>query len=204
MSLLFAATYPDRVSALALFGTLASKDIGLGLATPEYRPCSPAAPPGATAAAAAVMAASLLRTFLTRPPDLVLLHVRPSRRVGHGAPPARRCQLRDVDHVAAVLALVGLVYVAARTLVGTNPRPATRSTRPPVPARRAGNWTRAPTLRMGSRTSHALRVWQPKAVKPHRDAGPGLQEPVRHAGRLRIESPRSSRKHWKIPSLARA
>jgi pimeloyl-ACP methyl ester carboxylesterase len=36
MSVLFAATYPERVSALALFGTFASKDIGLGFATPEY------------------------------------------------------------------------------------------------------------------------------------------------------------------------
>jgi hypothetical protein len=36
MSVLFAATYPERVSALALYATFASKDGGFGFATPEY------------------------------------------------------------------------------------------------------------------------------------------------------------------------
>jgi class 3 adenylate cyclase len=36
MSVLFAATYPERVSALALYATFPSKDLGLGFATPEY------------------------------------------------------------------------------------------------------------------------------------------------------------------------
>jgi class 3 adenylate cyclase len=36
MSVLFAATYPERVSALALYGTFPSKDFGLGFATFEY------------------------------------------------------------------------------------------------------------------------------------------------------------------------
>jgi pimeloyl-ACP methyl ester carboxylesterase len=36
MSVLFAATYPERVSALALYATFATKDCGLGFANPEY------------------------------------------------------------------------------------------------------------------------------------------------------------------------
>jgi len=36
MSVLFAATYPERVSALALYASYPGKDLGLGFATPEY------------------------------------------------------------------------------------------------------------------------------------------------------------------------
>jgi class 3 adenylate cyclase len=36
MSVLFAATYPERVTALALYATFATKDFGLGFATPEH------------------------------------------------------------------------------------------------------------------------------------------------------------------------
>jgi class 3 adenylate cyclase len=36
MSVLFAATYPERVTALALYATFATKDVGLHFATPKY------------------------------------------------------------------------------------------------------------------------------------------------------------------------
>ena len=36
MSVLFAATYPERVSALALYATFPSKETGLGFATPKH------------------------------------------------------------------------------------------------------------------------------------------------------------------------
>jgi len=37
MSVLFAATYPERVSPLALYGTYPSKDLGLGFAPERVR-----------------------------------------------------------------------------------------------------------------------------------------------------------------------